>query len=136
VREAAAVGGDQLLVEWRDRAAFARDLGGDALKDLRRQMRIDQNREFRLAQHIDKARSNDETLRVNHAAALRIGERADLRDAPVGDADVAGIPWRASAVDNVAVANDEIKLLGCVQARGDNRKRNEGEEFGCQTRII
>ena len=79
-------------------------------------MRIDQDGEFRLAQHVDKARSDDETLRVNHAAALRIGKLADLRDTPVDYADVSGIPRRAGAVDDVAVANDEIELRGCRPA--------------------
>ena len=53
------VGFDDRVVERRYRAAFARDLGCDPLEDLGREMRVHENREFRLTEHIDEAGSDD-----------------------------------------------------------------------------
>lgn len=51
-------------------------------------------------------------LRVDSAARLRIREITDLGDAAVQDADVTGIPGRPSAINDVAVPNDQIKRFG------------------------
>ena len=71
---ARAVGLDDGVIERRDGTAFARDLGRDALVDLRGQARIDQDRQFRLAQHVDEAGRDD------HAVASMVRVRgASLR---------------------------------------------------------
>ena len=58
------------LFESREVAALAGDFGGDALVDFRGKVRIHQNREFRLAQHIDEA-GHGEPLRIDGAPGLR-----------------------------------------------------------------
>ena len=54
--------------------------------------------------------------------APRWGDLADGGNSSVLNPDVAGIPGRASAVDDVAVADDEVVRLGEQRARrGDQR---------------
>ncbi len=117
MQEAAAVGRDHLLTERGNRTALAGDLGRDALKDFRRQVRIHQDGKLRLAQHVDETGRHHEALGVDDAASLRSGECADLRDAAIDDADIAGIPRRAGAVNDMAIANDDIERLGGGQQR-------------------
>ncbi len=78
-------------------------------------MRVDQNRHFGLTQHVDEAGRNYVALRVNDSLGRHVPENTYLRDSAVNDADVAGVPRRARAVDNVAVANDQIKRLRRMQ---------------------
>ena len=71
-------------------------------------MRVDQDRHLGLAEHVDEARRHDHAVRVDGALGLRRAQKADGGDASVANADVAGVPGRAGAVDDVAVADDEI----------------------------
>ncbi len=106
---AVAVGLDDGVIQRRDRTAFAGDLGRDALVDLRGQARIHQDGQFRLAQHVDKAGSDDHAVDINRARALRVAQISDGGDFAVANADVARVPRRAGAVDDVAVGDDEIE---------------------------
>ena len=60
-----AVGLEDGVVQRCRRAAFAGYLGGDALKDLRRQMRIHQHGQLGLAEHVDEAGRDDHAVRVD-----------------------------------------------------------------------
>ncbi len=51
-------------------------------------------------------------MRVNGATALSIAEDSDGSDFSTANADVAGIPWRARAIDDVAVDDDDVEGLG------------------------
>jgi hypothetical protein len=92
--------------------AFAGNFGGDALIDFRGQARVDQNGQFRLAEHVDEAGRDDLAGGVNGALAGCGGEVADGGDFSVADADVAGVPGRAGAVDDVAVRDDDVEGEG------------------------
>ena len=46
---------------------------------------------------------------VDGALAWRSGEVADGRDSSLADSDIAGIPGRAGAVNNMAVDDDKIE---------------------------
>ena len=70
-------------------AAFPRDLGGNALVNLRGQARIDQNGQLRLAQHVDEAGSDDHAMNVNGASALSLRKVPDGGDFSGTNADVA-----------------------------------------------
>ena len=65
------------------------------LIDFRGQARIDENRQFRLTQHVDETRSNDFSASVDRALAGRGREIADGGNFSVADSDVSGVP-RAS----------------------------------------
>ena len=108
---APAVELDDRIIQRRDGAAFARDLGRDALVNLRGQARIHQDRQFRLAQHVDEAGGDDHAVGINGARALRVAQISDGGDLAAANADVAGVPRRAGAVDDVAVGDDEIEGL-------------------------
>ena len=105
------VGLDDGVVQRRGRAAFAGDLRGDALIDLRGQARIDQDGELRLAEHVDEAGSDDHAAGVDGASARGIAKIANGGDLAAADADVAGVPRRAGAVDDVAVGDDDVEGL-------------------------
>ena len=106
---AGAVGLDDGVIQGRDGTAFAGDLGRDALIDFRGQAGIHQDGQLRLAQHVDKAGSDNHAVDINRARALRGAQIADGGDLAVADADVAGVPGRAGAVDDVAVGDDGIE---------------------------
>ncbi len=106
-----AVGFDHRVVEWRDRIAFAGDLGGDALKDFGGQVRVHQDRKFRLAEHIDEARRDYQPVCIDHAFGGCVGELPDGGDPAGLNRDVTRIPGRPRAVDDVAIADDEVVVL-------------------------
>ena len=55
-------------------------------------MRIDQNRHFRLAEHIDKPGRNGQAVRIDYLPGLDNSQGADADDATRPDSDVTGIP--------------------------------------------
>ena len=109
---AVLVGLDDGVVLRRDRTAFASNLRSDALVNLRRQARIDQDGQLRLAQHVDEARSHDHAVCVDGSIALRIAEISDGRDLAGANPHVARIPRRSGAIDDVAVGDDDVEGRG------------------------
>ncbi len=110
---AGAVGGNGGVADGRNGVAFAGDLGGDALEDFGGQARVDEDGELGLAEHVDESRRDDFAGGVDGAFGGRLGEVADGGDAAIADADVARVPGRAGAVDDVAVGDDDVKGLQC-----------------------
>jgi len=129
---------DHLGVERRHRFAFSGDLGGDALEDLRRHMRIDQHGDFRLTKHVDESRRHDQAVGVDHLPGMRVGEVADRGDATILHGDIGRVPGRTRTVDDVAVADDGVVLDAgsrrwhrCRQPDGrDNRHASGANEDG------
>ncbi len=105
------IGGEDRIVERAGGSTFAGDLGGDPLKDLRRQARLDQDGELRLAQHVDEAGGHDHPRRVHRLSRRRAVEPPDRRDPPVANAHVRGVPGRAGAVDDAPMVDDEVVHL-------------------------
>ena len=64
-------------------------------------------------------------------------EIADGGDFAVADADVAGVPGRAGAVDDVAVGDDEVEgwRLG-ERERGEQQACEEDENANCGSNVI
>ena len=104
------------FVDGRHGIAFAGDLGGDALVDLRGQAGIDEHGQLGLAKHVNESRRDDLAGGVDGLPARRSGQVADGGDAARADADVARVPGRAAAVDDVAVGDDQVKKL-CTSLR-------------------
>ena len=126
---AGAVGGNGGVVDRRNGVAFAGDFGGDALEDLGGQARVDEDGELGLAEHVDESGRDDFAGGVDGALGGRTGEVADGGDAAIADADVAGVPGRAGAVDDVAVRDDDVKRRGWRSGRGEKRQ-GSGERAG------
>src|SRR4029077_6960531 len=99
---------DQGVAERGGRSSFAGDLGCNPLIDLRRDVRVDEDGEVGLAEHVDKTRSDHAAARVNAALCGGMREAANCGDAAVANADVAGIPGRAGGGDDVGGENDEV----------------------------
>src|SRR5215469_15238427 len=71
---------------------------------------------------------------VNGAPGLSIAEKADGGDVSVANADVAGIPGRASAVDDMAVSDDDVERAfgmsgGCGNKQGQSEEQRRAQIF-------
>ena len=75
-------------------------------------MRIYQDRQLVLSQHVDEAGGDNHSLRVDRAFGVRFIQVSDRSDASVTDADVSGIPRRAGAINNATIADDDVKIRG------------------------
>ena len=120
-----AVSLDDGIIQRRCRIAFAGDLGGDALVNLRGQSGIDQDRHLGLAQHVDETRGNHLALSVDGPRSRRGAQIADGGNFPVANSDVTRIPRRSGAIDDVAVGDDQVELW-----------RRSRQRKGVQTRTI
>ena len=133
---AVAVGRDHRLIQRRGGVAFAGDLGGDSLKDLRRHLWLDQHRQFRLAQHVDEARRDDLAMGIDRLFARGSFQIANRRDVPRTDANVGRIPRRAGAIHHMPVHDHDVERLGRSGSRGtlcdDADRKLKGEEYECR----
>src|ERR1041384_725486 len=103
---------DDIIVERRDRSAFAGDLGSDALKDLRFGARIDQQALLRLAKHVYEARRHDQSLRVDLAFRSRAIQPAYLDNSISAYCYIGVKPWIAGPVDDPSVRYDDVVFIG------------------------
>ena len=71
--------------------------------------------------YVDEAWCNYLATRVNGAFAAGFGKVADGGDSAITNADVAGIPGRAGAVDDVAFDDDEVEWA--IGGEGESRDR-------------
>ncbi len=78
----------------------------------------------RVGVHVDETRGNVEACGVDHIAGGRIVESSHPRDPPVEEGDVGADGCAAAAVQDHAVADEEIVLR---RAPGDGGQ----EESGC-----
>ena len=101
-------------------------------------MRVDQDRQLRLAEHVNEARRDHHAVRVNRPLGLRRAEKADGGDVPVADADIARVPGRAGAVNDVAVADDDVARGRCglgVEGGEGEEKQDRENKFGHDVRL-
>ena len=92
-----------------DRFAFTGYLRGDALIDFRGQAGLDEDGVFRLSEHVDETGRNHFTVCIDGASAGQSAKIADSGNLAGANSDIAGIPGRAGAVDDVAVGDDDIE---------------------------
>ena len=107
----------QLAVGQRGQAhaAIAADAGGHALGDLASHVGLDQQRQVVVRMRVDEAGCHDSAARVDLLAAA--GQpAADFGHAAGGDGHVGRSPGRAAAVDQRAVADDEVEHVALLSA--------------------
>ena len=120
------------IVHRSDRLAFAGDLRGDALEDLRRHLRVDEQGELGLPEHVDEARRDDPAGRID--APLRGGliEPADGGDAAAADADIRRVPgapvpsmtWPCSMMRSKGADAGQPRPVGAARARDERRAQH------------
>src|SRR5581483_1331943 len=96
-------------VHRRGRKAFAGQLGGDPLPDLRLLARIDQRVQLALAEEVDEPGGDRQVLQLDAAARLLPGEIADGDDPVPADPHVGAKPWRTGAVDHPPAGEHQIE---------------------------
>ena len=126
------VGLDDRVGERRNGAALACHFGGNALKDLRRQVRIDQDGHLRLPEHVDEARRDDATFGIDATGRRGASEVADSGYPSVADADIAGKPGRSGSVDDPSVFDDNVERRRSHRRRRVRRRTRSRCE--CQRR--
>src|SRR5882724_498449 len=135
------IGAKNGVVQGSDRFTFAGDFRGDALIDLGGQAWIDKDGALRLTEHVDEAGGNNFSARIDGASAGRGAEIADGVDLAAKNADIAGIPGRAGAVDDVAVDDDDVEgtSLPLRPEWSDDEEQNDKRErqhISLKTRIL
>src|SRR6266550_4376595 len=83
------IGAENGIAERGDGFAFTCYLRGDALIDFRRQAGVDEDRVFRLTEHVDKTGSDHFAAGIDGASARRGAEIADRGNLAVANSDVA-----------------------------------------------
>jgi len=95
-------------------------------------MRVDQDRELGLAQHVNEAGRDHHAVGVNGLLCAGMRKVTNGGDATVAHTHVALVPRRAGTVDDVAVTDDQIvggSALGeSRERRGEEEEAEEGEE--------
>ena len=96
------------LILRRDGAPFAGNFRGDSLRELAERAIVEQQRDFRLPEHIDETRRDDAALRIDFTLGVCVMQIANRRDASAAHGDISGKPRVPSAIDDVAVADEQI----------------------------
>gem|GEM_PF-4711728 len=113
---------ENAIVDRRDRFTLAGDFSGDALHHFAHRARIDQQKLFGLAQHVDKARRDDLPARIDHAFGPGVSQTSVARytrNSIAIDGDIRAKGRPAAAIDNSAVTNNDVvrKLVRAVPLR-------------------
>ncbi len=93
-------------------------------------MGIDENGEFGLAEHVDEAGGDDEAFGVDDAPGLSGFEVSDFGDAAILNGEIGGVPGGTGAVNDVAVADDDV--VGRLSLCGTDEGQQAGELGECQ----
>ena len=64
-------------------------------------MRVDEDGDLGLAEHVNEARSDHHAVRVNSALRCGRAQKTDGGDPPVAYADITRVPGRAGTVNDV-----------------------------------
>ena len=118
----------------RRRAAFANDLGGNALADVAFSVAVGKQRHARLSLHVDEPGRHHPTAGVDllSAAARHV---PDGRNPAAAHGNVRATRRRTGAIDDVAVSNDQVvagpagdgcdhagRAAGCARPRPEPRR--------------
>ncbi len=102
-----------------DGGAFAGDFRGDALREFAERAIIEEQADFGLPQHVYKSWRDDATGSVDFAGGAFVVQIADRRDSIAFYGNVGVEPGISRAVDEVAIANDQVirgverSVVGC-----------------------
>jgi hypothetical protein len=118
---AQTIGRDNAIVERGHAAPLSGEFSGDALEDLRGEMRIHQNGQLRLPQHIDEAGRDYHTCGIYGVRRADSEQRSHGGDPSTLNGNVPGVPGRPGAVDDVSLVDQKIvpRLLRCERG-GDS----------------
>ena len=104
-----------LLVRWRRRVPLAEDHRRHALRDHADDAAVSREKlRIRLRLNIDDSRRDDEPARVDALLRGRVVQHAGGREPSnmiAADRDVTIEPWITSAVDDLAITDDDVVLL-------------------------
>ncbi len=117
----------QLAPVGTGRAAFAQDLGGDALANLALGIAVFEQREVGMRMDVNEAGCHDQTAGVNLAFAGAGRDASEGRDFVAPDGQIAVPPGIAAAIDNLAVADDQI-VKGVLVLRRFGEGHHGGED--------
>ena len=84
-------------------------------------MRIHEQRQFGLAEHVDESRRNDASCGVDALPCRGLVEPPDRGDVSRADTDVRGKPGCAGAVDDPAVLDDQVVGRGVAVSAARSR---------------
>jgi hypothetical protein len=100
---------DKTRVLRRNRFALSGDLGGDALSQFADSLLVHEQVLLGLSEHVNESRSNDQTLGIDSALGSDGRSRVSDESNMVADnADVGVCPGIAAAVDEFAVADEDV----------------------------
>ena len=88
-------------------AAVTDNNRGDAMLGRRREDRIPADLRIIVRMNIDETRCDDVALRIDDGSRIAFN-LADLRNQPIADRKVRGAAWRARAVDDETVTDNQI----------------------------
>jgi hypothetical protein len=90
------------------RIPFAEDFGRDALPDFALGTAVFEEQRIRVGMDVDESRGDDLTFGINRSRGSLGGESPDCDDAVAADGHVTDEPWIARAVDDAAVAHNQV----------------------------
>ena len=93
----------------------AEELGGDALAEAARMLRVDEQVAFGVGVGVDEPWGDDQTARVDDAAGRCLGEIAEGGDPLTRDADVGGVPGRPGSVDDCPAGDEHVEHGGLLR---------------------
>ena len=82
---------------------------------------------IRVRMHVDKARRDDEIFGVDLMIRSRIMQIAESSDTVAVNPDIAVKPVISRAIDDLAVANDQVKM--CRECSGSDKADEDTKEF-------
>src|SRR6266566_164519 len=91
-----------------NRSALTSDFSCYALRKLAQRAVVDEQIEFRLTEHVDKARRDNQARSIDDTIGLSIVKLANGGDAVAANRYVAGSPWISRSIDDPSVLNDHI----------------------------
>jgi hypothetical protein len=100
---------DGFFILWRDGIAFAGYFRSDALRQLAESPVVDEERHLGLAQHINEPGSDNLSRGIDYLRRSRVTQISDDLDLIAAYADVGGIPWIATATENVPILNENVE---------------------------
>ena len=115
---AGAVGCEHGLVGGRNGVAFASDLCGNSLEDLRGQTRVHEHRQLGLPKHIDKAGGYYFAHSINGLLTGSNQQVSNGRDPPCANPNLPGVPGRARSINNARIGDDDVETFTLSSCNG------------------
>jgi hypothetical protein len=96
-------------------AVDAQQLGGDALAQPARVLRVDEEITFRVRVRVDEPRRDDQPAGVDDPLGGRLGEIAKGSDRLAGDGNVGAVPGRPGPVHDCTAGDEHVEHSGLLE---------------------